>query len=373
MKKILSAESVGIGHPDKVADQISDAILDAYLAHDPKAHVACETTVVHGRIILAGEISSTAKIDLEPIVRDVLQDVGYSPNTFLIENYITKQSQDIAQAVSTGGAGDQGIVIGYATDETESLMPQAAVTAHSLMELLRKLRERKELSYLGSDAKALVSVIYDDVTPTSFHSIILSTQHAPTVAPETVRKELEPLILEALPQNLITAETRLLINPGGRFSIGGPESDTGMTGRKQMVDSYGAVVRHGGGAYSGKDATKVDRSGAYLARYIAKNLVKAKLAKQCEVLLTYAIGLKDPLFLQIDTFNSSKHSPQALEQAVRKTFSLDVPGLIAMLDLERPIFRNTAYGGHFGREGMEFTWERTDRVELILRMLGKPR
>ena len=361
MKKIFGAESVAIGHPDKVADQISDAILDAFLEKDPDARVACETTIATDHVILAGEISSHANVDLEKVVQKVLSFVGYS-SSYKIENYIQPQSIDIAQAVDRGTAGDQGIMIGYATDETSTLMPLPVVIAHELMELLRIKRKSCEMPFLGSDGKVLVEVSYEDMVPQAIETIIVSIQHTEEISIAALRQELCTLILNEIKN---TQKTRLLINPAGRFVLGGPKADTGMTGRKQMVDTYGSLIRHGGGAFSGKDATKVDRSAAYLARYIAKNIVAARLAHRCEVALTYAIGMTHPITLQIETFGTSIISPGTLEKIVPEIFALDVLGFIEMLKLKRPIFRKTAYGGHFGRNDPDFTWEYTDKVTAL--------
>jgi len=373
MRKIYSAESVSIAHPDKIADQISDAILDAFLAGDPKAHVAVETTVTQERIILAGEITSSTVIDYEKIVRQVVGEIyagstmGLDLNKLQIQNFISGQSKDIAQAVERGGAGDQGIMIGYATDETDCMMPMPVVLANTLMEFLRLMREKNEITYLGPDAKCLVEIAYEGIQPMKIHTIILSTQHEEGVSPHYLRQDLKPRIEKLLPKELFTNELNLLINPADRFVIGGTKSDTGVTGRKQMVDAYGVCVRQGGGAFSGKDPTKVDRSGAYLARYIAKNIVKTALAKRCEVMLTYAIGKPLPVTLQIDTLGTSEIPDTVFETIVPKVFALDVRGLIKMLDLERPIYLKTAYGGHFGRSDPDFTWERTDKIQEIVK------
>lgn len=376
MKKILGAESVAIGHPDKAADQVSDAILDAYLAQDPKARVACETVITPNCLLLAGEITSKATVDLKAVAKSVLQDIGYvskkigfDASSCEIEMYISQQSEDIARAVNRLGAGDQGLMIGYATDETESFMPLPVVLAHSLMELLRQKRETKEMPFLGPDGKVLVEVAYDGIVPFAIDSIVLSTQHTEDISIDDLRQAVQRLLHEHLPRQFVTSDTRFYINPAGRFVIGGPRADTGMTGRKQMVDTYGGIVRHGGGAFSGKDPTKVDRSAAYLARYIAKNIVAASLAKRCEVALTYVIGLPDPITLQIDTFGSSELSPSVLQKLVSQVFPLDVTSMIQLLNLERPIYRKTAYGGHFGRNDPDFTWERTDKVNELIQAL----
>lgn len=363
MTTIFSAESVAMGHPDKLADQISDAILDAYLSQDPKAKVACETMITPGHVLLAGEITSSARVDHKSCVLSVLRS-----DTFQVSEFFSTQSPDIAQAVNKSkiGAGDQGLMIGYATDETESFMPLPFVLANSLIELLRKKRESKEMPFLGADGKALVEVAYDGLTPKTIQTIILSIQHTDKISTASLRDEIQKILPLCIPQHLITHATRTLINPSGRFVIGGPDADVGMTGRKQMVDTYGSIVRHGGGAFSGKDPTKVDRSAAYLARYIAKNIVAAKLASRCEVSLTYAIGMPDPITLQVNTFNTSSFSNEKLIKAILEIFALDVAGMIKMLDLERPIYQKTAYGGHFGRP--EFTWEQTDKVDKLAKL-----
>jgi S-adenosylmethionine synthetase len=364
MKRIFGAESVGIGHPDKVADQISDAILDAFLERDPKARVACETLIVPSRVVLAGEITSKASIDFEKIVKEVLLYVGYKDAAnYKIENYIQEQSPDIAQAVNRGGAGDQGMMIGYATDETDTFMPLPVVIAHKLIDLLFQKRKSCKMPFLGSDAKSLVEVSYEGITPKAIETIILSTQHTEEISEADLQHEITKLILNEIEG---AKEAKIFVNPGGRFVLGGPKADSGMTGRKQMVDSYGSVVRHGGGAFSGKDATKVDRSAAYLARYIAKNIVASKQAKRCEVTLTYAMGMAFPVSLSINTFGTSKVSAERLEKCVREVFLLDVAGLISMLSLTRPIFRKTAYGGHFGRDDPDFTWEQTDKAAILV-------
>lgn len=377
MRHLEAAESVSIGHPDKLADQISDAILDAYLTQDPHAHVDCSTMVCKNRLIVAGETKSDAHVDCEQIARQVAKDVGYTAETTglhadasTVSIFLKMQSRDITQAVNKAGslgAGDQGIMIGYATTETKELMPLPITLAHTLMQRLYQKRLTGDLPYLLPDGKTQVQVMYEDQKPAFIHSIILSCQHSEEITQEDLVRDIKKLIQTALPEQYLNDQTQYFINPSGRFITGGPLADTGLTGRKLMVDTYGPQARHGGGAFSGKDATKVDRSAAYMARYIAKNVVAAKLATRCEIALMYAIGISDPIGIGIDTFNTSKYTAAQIEKAIYKVFDLSVQGIIADLQLRRPIYRKTAFGGHFGRNDPDFTWERIDKVEELVK------
>ena len=381
-----TSESVAIGHPDKVADQISDAILDAHLKEDPKSRVALETVITSGLIVLAGEISSQAHINYPDIVRKTLSNIGYTnsssgfdANSAGIIASINKQSPDIARVIYSEkssykqqGAGDQGIMYGYASDDTESLMPLPIMLAHSLVEALKKEREKKTLPFLRPDAKSQVTVEYtDDLKPMRIHTVVLSTQHDEEISYSDLIPAMKSLIQKTLPHELVDENTRYFINPSGRFVIGGPAADTGVTGRKQMVDTYGGIARHGGGAFSGKDPSKVDRSAAYGARYAAKNIVASGLAKRCEVQLSYAIGVPYPLTVQVETFGTGKVSDRLLEKALVQVFDLTPGGLVQMLDLLRPIYLKTAYGGHFGREDPDFTWEKIDKRDELIKVLKK--
>lgn len=345
-----AAESVAIGHPDKAADQVSDAILDAYLTEDPKARVDITTLLSHNTILLAGEITSHVTVNHKEIALKVLNDIGYDTTSCQLLTTIVEQSEDIAQAVKKG-AGDQGIMVGYATDETKELMPLAATVAHKLMQALAKKRP-----LFGPDGKVLVSV-----ADSAIESIVLSAQHSSSITVDEVRAMLHELIYATIEQDLST--TKLYLNPGGRFVLGGPNADTGLTGRKIIVDCYGTAAAHGGGAFSGKDPTKVDRSASYMARYIAKNIVAQKLAKRCQVSLHYAIGIANPIGLSIDTFGTSQISEKELEAQVPKVFDLSVGGIIETLKLNKPIYRPTAWGGHFGRS--EFSWEALIAEKII--------
>lgn len=359
MKSLIASEACAIGHPDKVADQISDAILDAYLARDPQARVDISCMLSHDTVMLAGEITSHAKVPVTDIAKNVLDEIGYTGFGFVTN--IVQQSADIAHAImSTGklGAGDQGIMVGYATQETEEYMPLSWVLANKLMHKLP--------NGYGPDGKALVGVIYDDIEPKSIAFIVLSCQHKSDVSLFQLHKEIHHHIIKAIPEKLLQADTKILINPGGAFINAGPGADTGITGRKVIVDTYGGAVAHGGGAFSGKDPTKVDRSGSYVARYIAKNIVASSLAKRCEVTLYYAIGMPEPVALSINTFGTSKIDSSDLEEAVRTHFDLSVSGIITHLKLDRPIYRQTAWGGHFGRAN--FPWEALDKVEELRKL-----
>ena len=378
---MFTSESVSMGHPDKMCDQISDAILDAMLAQDPMSRVACETATTTGLVLVCGEVTTLAQVEIPTIVRNVVHDIGYTSSdmgfdaaTCAVQVALGKQSPDISQGVSEGeglhkeqGAGDQGMMFGFACDETPELMPAPIRLAHRLMEQLRGQLESGELDYLRPDAKSQVTIEYDDDDrPRRIDTVVLSTQHSPDVSHEELQKDIkERVILETLPAELIDNDTIFHINPTGRFVVGGPMGDAGLTGRKIIVDTYGGMGRHGGGAFSGKDPSKVDRSAAYAARYVAKNLVAAGLARRLEVQLAYAIGVAEPVSIRVDTFGTSSLDRNRLEQIVRKHFDLTPRGIDEELDLRRPIYRATSYHGHFGRENAGLPWERTDKVEAI--------
>jgi S-adenosylmethionine synthetase len=376
---LFTSESVSPGHPDKLADQISDAVLDAMLEQDPKSRVACETMTSTGMVVLAGEVTTTAQIDFQQVVRNTIKEIGYTDgamgldyNSCSVQVALDKQSPDISQGVSSGeglfkeqGAGDQGMMFGYACDETSALMPLPIHLSHRLMEGIVKLR--KKLNYLRPDAKSQVTVEYDENDkPVRVDTVVISTQHDEKVKHSTIKKDMiELLIKKIIPAKLLDKKTRFLINPTGRFVVGGPHGDCGLTGRKIIVDTYGGMGRHGGGAFSGKDPSKVDRSAAYAARYVAKNIVAAKLAKRCEVQLAYAIGFPEPVSVFVETFGTSKLSQQELEEIVRKNFDLTPAGIVESLDLLKPGYKATAALGHFGRKGARFTWEITDKVDAL--------
>ncbi len=372
-KHLFTSESVTEGHPDKVADQISDAVLDAVLAQDPTGRVACEVLVTTGICVVSGEITTTCYVDVPRIARDTILDIGYTDAAFGFDgktcgvlNTIQSQSPDIAMGVDTGGAGDQGLMFGYACDETPELMPLPIQLAHRLTEKLSQVRRSGELTYLRPDGKSQVSVEYENGKPVRIEAIVISTQHGPDVSTEQLREEVRKLIIDpVVPQNMVDADTKYHINPTGRFVVGGPHGDTGLTGRKIIVDSYGGMGRHGGGAFSGKDPTKVDRSACYMARYIAKNLVAAGLATRVEVQLAYAIGVADPVSVMVHTFGTGVLGENDLTSLVRATFPLTPKGIIDHLRLRRPIYQKTAAFGHFGRTGDGFTWEKTDKVEEL--------
>ncbi len=381
-KILFTSESVTEGHPDKIADQISDAILDACLEQDPFSRVACETLTATGLVVIAGEITTKAYVDFQMLVRGVVAAIGYDnalygfdSNTCAVISSINKQSGDIAMGVDTGGAGDQGMMFGYATDENEELLPTPISLAHKLTRRLTEVRKNGLLSYLRPDGKSQVTVEYDEnQNPVRIDAVVISTQHSETVSTEELRSAiLKHVIQTVLPANLLDADTKYHINPTGRFVIGGPMGDTGLTGRKIIVDTYGGMGRHGGGAFSGKDPTKVDRSAAYMARYIAKNIVAAGLAKRCEVQLAYAIGVAEPVSVKVDTFGTGKIDEQKLQQLVRANFKLTPKGIIESLDLRRPIYKKTAAYGHFGRSDADFTWEATDKAAVLREQAqGKP-
>lgn len=378
---LFTSESVAIGHPDKVADQISDAILDACLREDPQSRVACETMVAPGFVMLAGEITTKAHIPYQEIVRQTIKEIGYN-NASLGFDYrscgilssINKQSTDISLGIDEStaplkeqGAGDQGIMFGYACDETPELMPLPIMMAHRIVRELRRIREAKELPYLCPDAKSQITIEYDEShRAVRVHTVVISTQHTEDVDQATIAKDMKAMVFRLFPEQVFDSKTQFFINPTGRFVIGGPVGDCGLTGRKIIVDTYGGMSRHGGGAFSGKDPSKVDRSACYAARYVAKNIVAAKLARRCEIQLSYAIGIPYPISIKVDTFGTSSIEEETLTRVIPKVFSLSPKGITNMLNLQRPIYRNTAFGGHFGREEVDFTWEKSDRTSQLL-------
>jgi len=376
---LFTSESVTEGHPDKIADQISDAILDACLEQDPYSRVACETLTATGLVVIAGEITTKAYVDFQSVVRGVVSAIGYDnalygfdANTCAVISTINKQSGDIAMGVDTGGAGDQGMMFGYATNETPEYMPAAISLAHKLVQRLSQARKTGLLPYLRPDGKSQVTVEYDESgKPVRVDAVVISTQHAETVGNEELRADILKHVIQAtIPSSLLDADTKYHINPTGRFVIGGPMGDTGLTGRKIIVDTYGGMGRHGGGAFSGKDPTKVDRSAAYMARYIAKNVVAAGLADRCEVQLAYAIGVAEPVSVLVDTFGTGKIGREQLQDLVRQNFPLTPRAIIEHLDLRRPIYRKTAAFGHFGRDDKDFTWEATDKAAALREAAG---
>ncbi|VTS31118.1 S-adenosylmethionine synthetase [Streptococcus pseudoporcinus] len=392
-RKLFTSESVSEGHPDKIADQISDAILDAILTEDPEAHVAAETVVYTGSVHVFGEISTSAYVDINRVVRDTIAEIGYteaaygfSANSVGVHPSLVEQSADIAQGVNEAlevregaadklnaiGAGDQGLMFGFAIDETPELMPLPISLSHKLVKKLADLRKAGTISYLRPDAKSQVTVEYDEADqPIRVDTVVISTQHDPEVSNERIRQDVINQVIKAvIPANLLDSQTRYFINPTGRFVIGGPQGDSGLTGRKIIVDTYGGYSRHGGGAFSGKDATKVDRSASYAARYIAKNIVAAGLARKAEVQLAYAIGVAQPVSVRIDTFGTATVSESRIEAAVRQLFDLRPAGIIQMLDLKRPIYKQTAAYGHMGRTDIELPWEKTDKVDALKELLS---
>ena len=374
----FTSESVGCGHPDKVCDQISDAVLDAVLAHDPKGRVACETFITMGLVIVGGEITTTTFVDVQKLVRRVLTEIGYTHHkygfcaeTCSVLSAINSQSPDIAQGVDTGGAGDQGIMIGYACDETPELMPLPIMLAHRMVKKVEELRTSGKLAYLGPDCKSQVTVEYNNGKPVRVDTVVLACQHTEEILDKTgkkitdkARNEIIKNVAEPIVGNLVDKDTKYYVNQTGKFVVGGPQSDTGVTGRKIVVDTYGGVVSHGGGAFSGKDPTKVDRSATYMARYVAKNIVAAGLAKKCWIQLGYCIGKAEPVSIAIDTYGTGKISEQELVELVRKNFDLTPREIIQELKLLTPIYQKTAAYGHFGRE--EFTWEKTAKAEFLV-------
>ena len=389
-RRLFTSESVTEGHPDKIADQISDSILDAILAKDPMARVACETSVTTGLVLVFGEITTSSYVDIQKVVRETIREIGYNrakygfdADTCAVLTAIDEQSADIAMGVDqalearTGimsdeqieaiGAGDQGLMFGFATNETEEYMPLPISLAHKLSRRLTEVRKNGTLSYLRPDGKTQVTVEYDEMgKPVAIDTVLLSTQHSPEVSHEQIEADIKKYVFDAvLPKDLVTEKTRYLVNPTGRFVIGGPHGDAGLTGRKIIVDTYGGYARHGGGAFSGKDATKVDRSAAYAARYVAKNLVAAGYADKIEIQLSYAIGVAQPTSIMVDTFGTGKVSNTKIVEVIRKNFDLRPAGIIQMLDLRRPIYKQTAAYGHFGRTDVDLPWERLDKVESL--------
>lgn len=373
---LFTSESVSEGHPDKIADQISDAVLDAILTEDPKARVACETFVKTGMVLVGGEINTNAWVDIEELTRKTVKDIGYihsdmgfDGGSCAVLNAIGKQSADINQGVDREspeeqGAGDQGLMFGYASDETDVLMPAPITYAHRLVQQQAKLRKNGTLNWLRPDAKSQITFIYEDNVPVGIDAVVLSTQHCDSVSTKTLREAvMEEIIQPILPSQWLTNKTKFHINPTGRFVIGGPMGDCGLTGRKIIVDTYGGMARHGGGAFSGKDPSKVDRSAAYAGRYVAKNIVAAGLAKRCEIQISYAIGVAQPTSISVETFGTGKISELMLVELIKTHFNLTPYGLIKMLDLEQPIYKETAAYGHFGRE--QFPWEATDKANAL--------
>jgi len=380
---LFTSESVSEGHPDKMADQISDAILDALLKEDARSRVACETLIKTGMVLVAGEITTEAYVDIEDIVRGVVNDIGYNNadsgfdgHTCAVINAIGKQSPDISQGVDDSqdheqGAGDQGLMFGYASNETDVLMPAPITYAHRLVKRQSEVRKNGTLPWLEPDAKSQLTFRYVDNKPVSIDAVVLSTQHKDSVSNEDLREGVfEEIIKPVLPEEWITKETKIFINPTGRFVIGGPVGDCGLTGRKIIVDTYGGMARHGGGAFSGKDPSKVDRSAAYVARYVAKNIVAAGIAERCEIQLSYAIGVAEPTSISVETFGTGKITNSEIVKIIREHFELRPKGLIKMLDLIRPIYRDTAAYGHFGREDLELSWEQTDKAVLLKAAAG---
>ncbi|MBR9676320.1 methionine adenosyltransferase [Candidatus Woesearchaeota archaeon] len=387
-KIFFTSESVTEGHPDKVCDQISDAILDAVYAEDPNARVAIETLVKTGFVIVAGELTTTAYIEIQNVVRDTLKEIGYDSGkagfngeTCGVLLAISEQSPDISQGVSEGeaqgkegaeqGAGDQGMMFGYATNETPELMPLPITLAQKLTMKLAEIRKKGELNYLMPDGKSQVTVEYDDGKPTRVDAVVISTHHAENVTQEQIREDVIAKIIKPVCGDYLDSNTKIFVNPTGKFVVGGPVADAGVTGRKIIVDTYGGMGRHGGGAFSGKDPSKVDRSAAYMTRYIAKNIVAAGLADRCEVQLSYAIGVAEPVSVLVDTFGTGKISESELSKLIRGNFGLKPAEIIEALNLRRPIYKKTASYGHFGREGNEFTWEKTDKVEALKNAASK--
>ncbi|MHC4193356.1 MAG: methionine adenosyltransferase [Planctomycetota bacterium] len=384
-KYLFTSESVTMGHPDKVADHISDAILDAMLAQDPRSRVACETMVTTGLVVVAGEITTKAVVDVPTVVRETIRKIGYTDPEmgFDFENCavmvtLDKQSPDISQGVTEGaglhkeqGAGDQGLMFGYACRETPALMPMPIQLAHLLTIRLEKTRQNNKLPWLRPDGKSQVTVEYENSKPKRIHTVVISTQHAPSISYKQLRKKIiEEVILPVVPKRLLDKNTIFHINPTGRFVVGGPKGDCGLTGRKIIVDTYGGRGSHGGGCFSGKDPTKVDRTASYMARYIAKNIVAARLADACEIQLSYAIGVAQPISVLIDTEGTSKISEQKISRVVRKLFPLTPKRMVAHLKLDRPIYAQTSHGGHFGRNLPNFTWEKTDMVSKLRKATG---
>jgi S-adenosylmethionine synthetase len=375
---LFTSESVTEGHPDKIADQISDAVLDEVMKQDPKGRVACETLVTTGLAVVAGEITTSAHVEYDELVRDTIRGVGYDDATYGYDGYtcavmctVKRQSPDIAMGVDTGGAGDQGLMFGFACDETDELMPMPIQLAHRLTQRLSEVRKSKTVDFLRPDGKSQVSIEYKDGRPVRVDTVVISTQHSEKVSNADLRDAImEHVIKPIVPAKMLDAKTKYHINPTGRFVIGGPMGDAGLTGRKIIVDTYGGYSRHGGGAFSGKDPSKVDRSACYMARYIAKNVVSAGLATKAEVQLAYAIGVAEPVSVMVDTFGTATVDEERITALVREFFLLTPKGIIEALDLRRPIYKPTAAYGHFGRSGPGFTWERTDRTEALRKAAG---
>ncbi|MCD1294951.1 methionine adenosyltransferase [Methanocella sp. CWC-04] len=378
-KHLFTSESVTEGHPDKIADQISDAVLDAILAKDPLGRVACETLVTTGMAIVAGEITTNCYVDIPKLVRSTIKDIGYTrakfgfdSETCAVITSIDEQSPDISMGVNNLGAGDQGMMFGFACNETPELMPMPIMLAHKLTMKLSESRKSGKLDYLRPDGKSQVTIEYEDDKPIRVDTVVVSSQHSPDVEQSQIRKDIiEEVIKPVMPEGFFDENTtKIFINPTGRFTVGGPQADTGLTGRKIIVDTYGGMGRHGGGAFSGKDPTKVDRSACYMARYIAKNIVAAGLATKCEVQLAYAIGVAEPVSVMVDTFRTNTVSHKKIVELIRENFEMTPQGIIKSLDLRRPIYKQTAAYGHFGRTGKDFTWERTDKAEQMRKDAG---
>jgi S-adenosylmethionine synthetase len=377
---LFTSESVTEGHPDKIADQISDAVLDEVMRQDPKGRVACETLVTTGLAVVAGEITTSAHIDYDQLVRDTIRGVGYDrakdgydSETCAVMCTVKRQSPDIAMGVDTGGAGDQGLMFGFACDETPELMPMPIQLAHQLTYKLSEVRKSKKVDFLRPDGKSQVTIEYRKGRPARVDAVVISTQHSESVSNDDLRAAITDFVIKpVVPASMLDKNTKFYINPTGRFVIGGPMGDAGLTGRKIIVDSYGGYSRHGGGAFSGKDPSKVDRSACYMARYIAKNVVAAGLASKAEIQLAYAIGVADPVSVMVDSFGTATIAEERITELVRETFKLTPKGIIETLDLRRPVYKPTAAYGHFGRTGAGFTWEKTDRADLLRKAAGAP-